>query len=653
MSEADDRAGSAGADPPATHQPDTQTRSARLRERLGHTLRIARWEVSKSTGTLDRRTVIVLALLFVGVGVVGFGVADDGLGLEDGLYTVAIDSDDPYYPVAAQDDRFRIVDQDSNPDLIVRGGTQLTYVGETGDVAYDEFRTAVMSYNEQRMLEEPDQAAAFPVLVTLRYSDRGVGEFGSPVTAIEDPATDDDDLTDDESGEPAEEDTDSEPADDSSDPVADDPGEPADDSAADSERDDPALEDDEDGPLPIPDLGGTIGADQATPGTPGSLTAPFPFQSLVLAFLLILPMNFVIQVYGATIMNERLNRRGELLLVSPAGRLEIVAGKTLPYLVGLIGISVAIALLVGGGLLSIAAGIPIALAFLASTFAGAMFARSFKELTFVTVTISVVLTTYTFVPAIFSDVTPVALISPLTLIVLDLQGEAVQAVEYLFSTAAFYLGSAVLFALGIGVYREEDMFTQKPIPAKVIDAIVSQLDLVASRLSTAGAAFVLPIVFIPFVFGAQLLAVALLFAIPEVYALPVIILLAAAIEEVAKSLHLYAGFARSRFESSVRVAVVLGVVAGAGFFFGEKLTQVVQFVGLPELRVSVAAFGPALEASPLIVAAMFVAPLVLHVITAVVGALGASRGRVQYVAALGLATLLHAGYNYGVIALVG
>jgi len=64
-----------------------------------------------------------------------------------------------------------------------------------------------------------------------------------------------------------------------------------------------------------------------------------------------------------------------------------------------------------GGPIAVAAALPIALLFLGATFVGAMLARSFKELTFVTVTISVFLTTYTFIPAVFADVNAIALIS--------------------------------------------------------------------------------------------------------------------------------------------------------------------------------------------------------------------------------------------------
>jgi len=96
-----------------------------------------------------------------------------------------------------------------------------------------------------------------------------------------------------------------------------------------------------------------------------------------------------------------------------------------------------------------------------------MFARSFKELTFVTVTITVSLTSYAFVPAIFTQVTPIALISPLTIVVRDLQGQSISLLNFAFSTTPPTLTAAILFGLGAGLYREEDMFTQRAIPLKV------------------------------------------------------------------------------------------------------------------------------------------------------------------------------------------
>jgi len=328
-------------------------------------------------------------------------------------------------------------------------------------------------------------------------------------------------------------------------------------------------------------------------------------------------------------------------LVAPIQRLDIVAGKTLPYLLAAVVAITGISLGVGGGLLSVAAVLPIALAFLASTFVGAMFARSFKELTFVTVTVSVFLTTYVFVPAIFTNVTPIALISPLTLVVMELQGEAVGLGGYVFATAPFFLGSTILFLLGVGVYREEDMFTQKPVPLKFLDAIDARLRgpksvAVASALT------------IPFVFIGELLAIAALYVMPIEITVPLILVTIAAIEEVAKSIHIYAGIESDRFDRSIKTALLLGGLSGLGFFVGEKFTAIAQIVGLPELVLGQATLTPA-GVTPATTLALFLGPLVLHTVTAAISALGARKDFRWYLVAMLAATLVHAAYNFAVV----
>lgn len=631
--------------------------AGRLRGIVSRTARIARWEVARSAGTVDRKTALILVVMVAAIGTAGFSVADEGLGLEREIYTVGVDEDSRYYDVAVDSEQFRpisiedvttdgdgtagtiAVRDEASVDVVVTRDGRIGHLGDNGAAAYDAFRESVESYNGKLMDEEADQAAAYPVLVSIEYQQRDLG--GATDSGAGDGAgdgdgdgdgTDSGDGTNGGSGDGTGGNTDGSTGDESG----------ADESGTDGTGG--SGTDDGDGRTQVPNVGDGSTSTTA-PDRPGSISPPFPFESLVLAFLFVVPMNFVIQAYGSTIMDERVKRRGELLLVSPASSREIVAGKTLPYLLGLVGVVVAISWVIEGGPIAVAAALPIALLFLGATFVGAMLARSFKELTFVTVTISVFLTTYTFIPAVFADVNAIALISPLTLVVMDLQGEAVRLGEYLFSTGPFYLGGAVCFLLGIGVYREEDMFAQKPIPAKIVDAI-------ANRIRGRRSVFVLPILFIPFVFASQLLAVALLFVVPQAIAVPLIIVLAATVEEIAKSVHVYAGFARSRFEPSLRTAAMLGAFSGAGFFVGEKLTHVVQFVGLPDLPVGTAAFGPAVSDEPLILAVVFLAPLALHVVTAVISALGASRSRLGYVGGLIAAILGHAAYNLGVITLV-
>jgi len=296
-----------------------------------------------------------------------------------------------------------------------------------------------------------------------------------------------------------------------------------------------------------------------------------------------------------------------------------------------------------GGALTVLAVAPIAMLFLSATFLGAMFARSFKELTFVTVTVTVSLTTYAFVPAIFTDVTPIALISPLTIVVRDLQGQAIGLGEFVFSTAPPAATAMVLFGLGAGLYREEDMFTQRPIPLKVLDAL-------AGRIRSKKSVGFVTALLLPFVLVAELLAIAMLFALQGL-SIPLVLIAVAIIEEVAKSLHVYAGYVHNRFDDGVRTALTVGAFSGLGFFVAEKGTLIARLGDLQGLQIGRAGLEQAALLNPLLLS-FLVAPLLLHVLTASISALGARRDRRSYAAALVVAMLVHAAYNLTVVRLL-
>ncbi|WP_433627964.1 PrsW family intramembrane metalloprotease [Halomicrococcus sp. NG-SE-24] len=633
--------------------------------KLRKTLRIARWEARSNAGRLDRRTLAVLAAVVLLIGALAPMVASRGNTVDDGIYRVAIPEDSPYYEPAVEDpeSKFVVVEPtalnyrtDRVEVFVCPEGLAVCPPGEIawdddpkGRAALAELRATVRAYNDRAMAEEPDRAAAFPVNVTLLYAeqnrtgagpgasdgDRAVDRFTTRTTAAGEKR-----LGGGTGGSAG--------------------GTPEGDAGSGSGGE-------TGGAVEPPAVGGgssLFGSDQRR-GTPSNIAPPFPFESLVLAFAFVLPMNFVIQAYASSVLDERINRRGELLLVSPVSRVDVVAGKTLPYFAGMVAIASATAVGIvgltgagGSGALSVAATAttavaavaPIALLFLACAFVGGMFARSFKELTFVTVSLSVFLTAYAFVPAIFTDVHPVAAISPLTLVVRALRGDAVPLADYAFSTLPLVLSAGVLFALGLGVYREEDMFTQRSVPLKFLDALDGQI---SGRRSVAK----LSALSIPFVFVGELLAVALLFALPVDVSVPVLLVAIAGIEEVAKSVHVYAGYAHGRFDSSPSTVGVLGALSGLGFFLGEKVTAVAQPVGLPNLELGKAAFGTAtglgVEASPLVLVGLLFAPLALHTATATVTAYGAREGREWYLGTLVTATLVHAAYNVTVVSSLG
>ena len=650
------------------------TRIDRLRNRLttaGRRLRrigrIARWEIGQSTSSYNRRTLAVVAVLVVLVGSIGasavaLGVASPAPNTD--IYRVGVAADSPYNAVI-EDNAALTARQPSRSalatgeiDLLVGGVRQPTAGpgprsptllveaadGEKGAAALTAFRSAVQSYNDRAMALESNQTAAYPVVVELQYLPQSTLGPAAP--------TDAGNLTgsDDADGDADGNDTGTI---DANGTTGDSGGGGTDDSGDNTTGTDSGDTDggDTDAP-PVADGGGGSLLDRAlfgggTSGSPAEIQPPFPFGSLLLAFLFLVPMNFVIQSYGSSILNERISRRGELLLVAPVERLDIVAGKTLPYAAIAIAVTGVIAAAIGGSLLSVAAVVPVAMTFLAATFLGAMFARSFKELTFVTITITVFLTSYVFIPSIFTNVTPIALISPLTLVVMELQGEAVSLGSYLFSTGPFYTSAAVLFLLGTGVYREEDMFSQKPVPLKFLDAL-------DARLSGVRSVGVLTALFLPFVFIAELLAIAVLFVLPIEVSIPLLLVVIAAVEEVAKSIHIFAGFESDRFDRSASTALVLGAASGVGFFVAEKFTAVAQLVGLPDLQLGQAALQPAgIGIAPSTTLLLLAGPLVLHTVTAGISALGARKRLRWYLVSLVAATAIHAAYNLGVVTLYG
>ncbi|MBP2250790.1 ABC-type Na+ efflux pump permease subunit [Halarchaeum solikamskense] len=595
-------------------------------------LRIARWEAGRNAGTIDRRTAILLACTLLVVALVAPALVLSAPTPGQGVYRVAVDDANPYRAPVALNDRLSAVPPGAN--AVERGRADVAVVGTSGFVVADSakgraalaaLRSATEAYNDRLMATENDVAAAFPVTVDVSYVERGTrvagGSGGSAAIDADDGAgarTDDGGTT-----------------------VG---GGTTADSGA-TTGDGTGTTTAVGGGASAGTAGPSVSGDASAPANmPGGLTPPFPLESLLLAFVFVLPLNVVIQSYGSSVLDERVDRRGEPLLVSPATRADIVAGKTLPYLAAAALVTVPIAYAVGAGVASVLAVLPLAALFLGVTFLGALFARSYKELTFVTVTVTVVLMAYAFVPAVFTEVHPIAAISPLSVVVRDIRGDPFQLGGFLLATVPVATAAVVCYGLGLGVYREEDLFTQKRLPAKALDAL-------AAPLTSVRRVGLLTVALVPFVLIAELFAVASLFVAPPDLAVPIVLVLVAVIEEVAKSVHVYAGFTNARFERATRAALALGVASGVGFFLGEKLLLLTRLVGLSDLTVGGAAFGNAeLGAGSL---ALLAAPLVLHAVTASVSALGARRSARGYAIALAGAVLLHLGYNYTVVTTVG
>jgi len=363
--------------------------------------------------------------------------------------------------------------------------------------------------------------------------------------------------------------------------------------------------------------------------TPSHFNPPIPFRSVVMSFIFIFPIFFIAQFFSSSIMEERVKRKGELLLVSPSKPYEIVLGKLLPYLLITLVMVTFMTLNLGGSLWIVLILLPVTLMFLSTAFLGAILARSFKELSFILIFLSVILSGYIFFPAMFANIHDISIISPVTLVVKLFENEPVTPGDYAFSTSPFYLVSILIFMFGIFIYREEDLFTQKSIKNKLLDSILEFIRRVPAPL------FLLSIVLLPLVFSIQMMLIVLLFNFPIRSGIPVFIIMAAFIEEVIKSVGIYTIFSRKISDMTTLNALKYGIISGIGFFAGEKLLLLLVIAG-----IAGSVFGSVMGIGFLIF------PLLLHVTSTTIVSLSLKyTGTGNYAFSVILGTLIHSAYN--------
>lgn len=565
-----------------------------------HLSTIAKWELRKTRLSFNKKTLALSLVLLILIGAVSFYVSQSGLHINDNIYRVVI-TDPALEPILQTDGRFEVYKADEQEarnlfdngfDLLIIGRKVFHHDSEKSASALDALDRAILRYDEARLLSYNDLNNTFPVWITVINVAR---EQVFPASIQRLPEFEEMEET---------------------------------------PRVTPATEiqkPEERTPLPskkeLVEIKGIFPLKEQALSTPSHFNPPIPFKSVVLSFIFIFPIYFIAQFFSSSIMEERVKRKGELLLASPAKPYHIVFGKLLPYLLVTLVMVAGIAFYLKGSMWLVLILLPVALVFLSTAFLGAIIARSFKELTFVLIFLSVVLSGYIFLPAMFANIHAISIISPITLAVRLLENEAVSVSEYLFSTAPFYLVSFLIFMFGIFIYREEDLFTQKSIKGKLLDSLHEFIKRVPFPL------FFLSTALLPIVFSLQLMLIVLLFNLPVRYSAVVFILLAAFIEEVVKSAGIYTVFSRKIYDATNANALRAGVLSGLGFFAGEKLLLLVVIAG-----IAGTVFGSAMGIGLLLF------PLLMHVTSATVASLSL-KGTGNYLFSVILATIIHSAYN--------
>ena len=370
---------------------------------------------------------------------------------------------------------------------------------------------------------------------------------------------------------------------------------------------------------------------------PSRLSPPLPFNAIIFVFIFVFPLYFMSQFYMMSLMNERTLKQGEALLSAPIHPATIILGKMIPYGAGMTLLALSIILFRGGNIEMLYPLIPIILFFLSAALFIGMTARSYRELSFISIFFSTLATSYLFFPTIFAHVHIVGLLSPVTLVIYALEGTGYTSMEYLYSTALFYLISIILIALSIKNYREEFLFSERRLLNRWIDSVSACIHKKYASLSICG----ITTLTVPFIFMAEMLVLVLFFNLPMPLSLLLIMGFVACIEEIGKSIGLLAIYNLNKQFFTWKNLIVAACAAGLGFLIGEKLLL---FVSLPEISDSL--FGMTM----FLTLGLLILPFLLHTITAFITALSLKfGGKRAYPLGILLATGVHLLYNWNLL----
>ena len=537
-------------------------------------LSVARLEIVKSRSVMDRRVFLFMILSALIMALAAPTMDVSTFSMTKDLYIINADGP-PLDIVLSSDNRFRLVDSEQ-ADLTISSSSIEGIRTQRSVAALSALDETVKLYRNNMLenqypVDDPGYYSAFPVWVDITYLDTSL-TITSETAGITPTST-----------TPAPTPTQT--------PTADN------ESQFQTPTPKPAA-------VPPENISGT---------PPGDISPPFPLTSVLVSFMFVAPMFFISQLYSSSIMDERISRKGVMLLASPIRGYEIVAGKTLPYFIVLLLFSVVSALVLGGNALVVLVMIPVILIFLSTAFLSSILARNFRELTMMLVFFSVVLGSFLFIPTAFVNIHEYSTISPLTVVVTLLEGDVVTLDNLAFASVPLLFASLLTYLFGTLLMNEEGLLVK-------VDAFEKVLDSVGRLLYYLGhwqvGVLIIGMLVVPFVFLGQLFLLVIFFNMMTVSPMLVIgisMAVSVMVEEWAKVLAPLV-----LLKKGCRYPVLLGMLSGIGYFLGEK--------GLLLLALSSVVEGGLGELLFVGTGYLLVVPLLIHVIGAVVSSKGIAYG---------------------------
>jgi ABC-type Na+ efflux pump permease subunit len=365
---------------------------------------------------------------------------------------------------------------------------------------------------------------------------------------------------------------------------------------------------------------------------PSLMNPPVPFMQVILAFLYILPISFVSVFFTSSFMDEKTNRKLTLLLSAPITPFQIILGKMLPYVCfSLVSIGVIGLITQGNPVLPLVIFAPVILFIFSVYLMVPLLYRTYKDTTFISLLATTLILSYLIFPAMFSGISDLAYMSPLTLAVKMYSGEAFGLKEYLFSTTPMILLFALSLYAGTRMLNEEYLMGFRPLFRKIADAIYLILNRQHPNLSVAA----LSLLLVPIVYMLQLVILVLSLNLPLSYAIGSTLVVAVVIEEISKSVGIVV-LMEHGIGRSVRQVLVLAFLSALGFLIGEKAL----------LFISLSVVSQSALSSVLFSSGLLIVPLAAHWLFTTLACLLVRSGKVRYPYAILAATIVHSAYNF-------
>lgn len=379
---------------------------------------------------------------------------------------------------------------------------------------------------------------------------------------------------------------------------------------------------------------GTISATRPEETFIPSLTPPpLPFQQVIIALIYILPLTFISIFFTSSFMDEKINRRLTILLSAPITPFQIILGKMLPYVIFTMAAIAFIAVQTKGNvLLTLAIFLPTTLFVFAIYLMVPLFYRTFKDVTFIAMLVTTLTTAYLVFPAMFTDVTDLSFISPLTLAVKMYRNEPFGWREYLFPSLPMAAIFGFAIYAGTHLLNEEFLIGYKPITRKLGDAIYLLMSHTKLYLSVP----LWSILTVPIIYMSQVIILAFAADLPLGMTLGVTLFVSAFVEETAKSVGIVMLMEHDKIKGNREILwyVFLSVL---GFFIGEKLLVLISLSVVLQSSISSVLFGTGL---------LLFVPLIAHFVFTTIVTLLRAKTKLGYATALTLGTLVHFLYNW-------